>query len=481
MAAAAEQKYTFVDDIPELYAARRLVRKDALDILENRRERQIAGLEPELEPVDPLSTAHHVNQASDPLITDKLKVGLTLDCQRLVAEWYRKKRPEYFPVSRHEYDESKQEFFSNGLSIRQMTENALIPIKSDPEEEARRVNEYVEDATPALLRTIGGFVVGKALRTISECTDSAIDSYEFDVLHAQPHRGYRGYVPEIKKLMIRDTTFDAYSNDRLQEQISLPGIYITHEIIQMALERQGITAGDMDKTALHGAQILAEDDILDFVRQLDDVASEQWCTNIYMGEAVEPDHPKNYEAIRSEADLRQVGLVDIATEVANFTLHLDEESVQRSEALELVESYVKIKLGELGKRDADIAEQMFDKKTADRLCHVNELERAGRYDEAERLFTTAIQAAPGGGACGGGSCGLEAVNPLSGQGAEIAKKLNAKAGDTITKDKVRSCKNCGEKQLVYVHNESKVNTWCQGCDSVVKKATKVIPNYVLAA
>lgn len=89
----------------------------------------------------------------------------------------------------------------HGWSIRQLTENALVPIAEDAEEEARRVNERVEEATPHIVRSLGSLALGKGIITISQCTDSAISSFQTDMKLGRKHRGYRGYVPEIEKVM----------------------------------------------------------------------------------------------------------------------------------------------------------------------------------------------------------------------------------------------------------------------------------------
>lgn len=469
---ASFEQYVFVDDIAEVAEARQAERQQAESILENRRWRQQVGLEPMQAPVNPLSTARRIREA--PAANEpELQKGLLLDCQRLVAEWYRKKRPEYFPPVRHIFDEDMQEFFSHGMSIRQMTENALLPIRDNAEEEQRRINERVEDATPQIMRGLGAVAIGsQAIRTISECSDTAITAYEQDQARGNDYQGYFGYVPEIKKLMIRDIRPDANSSDRHEEQIGLPGIYITHEIVQMTLERRGLlSAAHMDKTELHGSQILVTDDLMTFARELDTVASEQWCTNIFMGEEVVTDHPKNYDSFRQEALERQAGLTDFAQEVATFVTFLEADGADEVQAMVLVEDFVKLKLCELAKEDTQLAAQMFGEKTVQKLQTVNRLEAQGRFDEADLLFNEAVRSAEGGGFCGAGSCGLEGVNPNSSDGQRLKDKLDAKNGDTITKDKVRSCKNCGEKKLYYAHNAVKVNTYCDGCGSSKKTAS----------
>jgi len=464
---AIETDYLLIDDIPEVAEARADERM-AAELLLAQRRATYSGVQAELpNPVDALSTAQKVLSAKQEygehsVVYYELNKGLQLDCQRLVAEWYRKNKPEYFPASRHIFNDQTEEFFSHGLSIRQMTENALLPIGDDPEEEQRRINERVEDATPQVLRNLGKIAIGEeAVRTISECTDSAIASYEEDMRMEQGHRGYRGYVPEIQKLMIRDIRLDDASNDRFEEQVGLPGIYITHDIIQMALAEKGAPVDALNKTQLHGSQLKVNDGLMDFVAQLDRIASDQWCTNIFMGEVVPSDYVKDYEAFKQEALERQAGQAEIAQEVATFVLFLAEDSTETGEALQLVEEFVKIKLLNASKQDLEIAEHMFDKKTADGLRQVMHLENGGHHDEAIRLMQEVEQAAPGGGFCGAGSCGLESVKLEGKELDELKDNLNFKGGETLTHDTERSCNSCKKRGgIYYSHTVAKVKKFC---------------------
>jgi hypothetical protein len=476
--APAGTRYISVDELPEIAQARQQVRDQAWDMV-RLRERQLSSDEKILVPleVDALSTAERVIGArsrygEDSEIYLERLAGLELDCRRLVAEWYRKKRPEYFPAARHFFDAETGDFYSHGLSIRQMTENALRPIDDDPEEVGRRVNERVEDATPNIIRKVGGLALQQVgIRTISECTDKAVRDYQADVAAGAPHRGYKGYVPEIEKLMVRDMRFDGVTGDRLEEQIGLPGIFINHYVIQEALRRRDVETSGMDKTELHGTQLLVNDDLIEFVELLDTVASEEWCTNIFMGEEVPADNQKNYAAIREEALHRQEGLQDMAATVSTFIIDLAEDGVDRRKAPAKVESFVKKLLLETAKSDVSLAAQIFDERTAKGLQEVVYLNSVGRHAEAFSRFLEVEKLAPGDGYCGGGSCGLESVDIFSREGKELKQALRAEDGDTIVKDKERSCK-CGRKAIVYAYNKNKVNKYCEGCKAFESKITK---------
>src|SRR5581483_10013381 len=160
---------------PEVAVARAEVRAEAWAVVAARQATHEADSLPL--PIDALSTAEGVLEAEtiygaqSPEYQERL-AGLQLDCRRLVAEWRRKLKPEYFEPSRHFFNAEVGDFFSHGWSTRQMTENALQPFDNDPEEEARRVNERVEDASPHIAQKVGGIALRDVrIRTISECTD----------------------------------------------------------------------------------------------------------------------------------------------------------------------------------------------------------------------------------------------------------------------------------------------------------------------
>lgn len=470
------EQYIFLDDIPEIYQERQLVRSAAQDLLERRRVQAKAG-EYEYQPVDALSTADTVLVAErhwgahSPEYQEKWQ-GLLLDCQRLVGEWYRKNTSEYFEPERHVFDDTKEEFFSHGLSIRQMTENALVPITDDPEEEARRVNERVEDATPQIVRKLGGLAVGKSILTISQCTDSAIESYRTDLENGNKHRGYRGYVPEIAKVMLRFITLDPNSYDRFETQIGIPGLLAQHEVFVEALKERGLDAGALDKTGLHSAQILVDEDPFEFLEHLDNVTSEQWArANIFMGEEVPEDFVKDYDKFKHEALQRKKDMEGWSQTVALFVLDLAREGFDRKKAPEHVENFVKNLLLNIAKQDTTVAEQMFDTKTANGLREVVALENQGRFEEAQKLWTEVEKNAPGGGSCGAGSCGLEGVNSGSKEDKELRDKLGADEGDIIVKDKERACK-CGSKSIIYAYNKKKVIKYCESCNASEKTFKK---------
>lgn len=462
-----EHQYIALDAIPLLKEARDQVRAEARAVIESRRsiqgDQDVFPL-----PIDALSTAEKVIQAAADFGEgshqhNETSDELRLDMSRLVAEWYRKLKPEYFEPVRHVYDEMTGDFYSHGLSVRQMTENALTPIIDDPEEVDRRVNERVEDATPRIIRRLGGVALGASrIRTISQCTDKAISDYQSDLKAGRSTGGYKGYVPEIEKVMIRDVRIDQESGDRLVEQIGLPGMYINKDIFSLALARRQLDIEHMNKTELHGTQLLVRDDLIEFVELLDEVASEEWCVNIFMGEQVPDDFVKDYSAIRHEAKKRQAGLKNMADTAALYVMDLATAGTDKRLAPAMVEKFVKKMLLNMARQNHSLAAQMFGEKTALGLREVARLESMGEYEEAFLKFQQVEATAPGGGYCGAGSCGLESVMPGSDEEKAI-KKLGFNSKDSLLDKGDRQCPKCKTKTVVYDTKQAKKG--CIGCQA----------------
>jgi hypothetical protein len=251
---------------------------------------------------------------------------------------------------------------------------------------------------------------------------------------------------------------------------------LDHETFKIALAERGIDATDMNKTALHGSQILANDDLIDFARHLDTIGTHEWSLNfvgqkLFMGEVVSIDHPSDYSAFRQEALQRQEELKGYAETVALFVLDLAEDNYDRRKAPAHVEEFVKDILMNLAKQDKTVAEQMFDEKTAERIQAVGILESQGHYAEAQQLWEETRAEAPGGGFCGAGSCGLEGVVAHSKEDQTLRKKMGADDTDTLVKDKERACR-CGKKSIVYAYNKSKVIKFCESCGAHESKVSK---------
>lgn len=467
MAAAAERlSYTDVDSLAEVAAVREELRYESEAIIEARREHKQNGEYIPL-PVDALSTAQAVLAARAEFgeASSEFRYrwqGLWLDCHRLLTEWYRKNTDEYFPRVYREFDPETEDFFSHGFYIGQMTYAALTP-QEHPEFEARRVRERVAQATPHLVRKLGNVATtGARIRNISECADTAIAAYEHDFANGIQHQGYNGFVPEIEKVMIYDFIFDEASEGRFDEQIGLPGIYLNHAVFQEALRRKNINAGQKDKTDLLGTQILAYDDLIEFVKLLDQVGSEHWGVNLFKGAVVPANHAKDYNAIRQEAAQRQEQLRGHSTMLADFVLSLAEDGTHPQKAPEIVEGFVKKMLLTMARGNPAIAEQVFGKQTAVGLLEVAYLETQGLLEEAALLYQQVEKAAPGGGFCGAGSCGLEAIALAD---YDAVKKLGFGNAKDVIKDTERRCK-CGSKTVFYDLKQAKKG--CTSCGKTIK-------------
>lgn len=438
--------YISADSIEALTEVR-FREREASEALLRMRERQMDIGDYNTQPVDALSTGYRVIDARDTCGENspehqQANQALIKDCHRLVAEWRRKNKPEYFPPTHHKQDPVSGEYIADGHSIRQINQDGLVPT-AYPEEDARRINENVEEVTAMHARRLGGFVLGQTIRmrTISGCAQWSIDGYKRD----GKSRG--GYVPEIEKRMIRDIVIDPQTGDRFQEQVGLPSTFINDFVVEEALRRRQFDASGMDKTDLHGTQLFTEDDVFDFVALLDEVASEEWRTEVFMGEEVPKGYVKDYEAFKREAVERQKLLESDARMVSDFVLSLCEGDTNPNVAPDLVEEFVKQLLITKSQEDLSITTEMFDDDTASGLWEVQRLRQQGEYERAQERLVEVIAQAPGGGFCGAGSCDLERAK-VTGEEADRIKELGFDPKDTLVDKGERKCK-CGKKSVVY--------------------------------
>jgi hypothetical protein len=451
--------YAFLDSLPDFYTARQEAKLEAYSIVEKNRQYLRDGeFHMVSMPVDALGTAKRVRNAAEiyghnsEQYVDRFN-GLVLDCGRLLSEAARKNTYEYFPLEKHEFNEEDQQYYSHGMQILAMTEAALTPV-AEPEEVERRVNERVEEISYGIGRT--ALVGSVKIRTVSECTDWAIDALEGSSTSCG------GYVPEIKKLMIRDVSYDG--DDRFQEQIGVSGVYITHEVILEALEIKGVEAATLSKTELHGAQFTAEDDLIEFVALLDEVASEYSGISIFLGEAVDEDLSKDYSTVRDDAVSRQKKLEEKSNELAYTVLNLEAENVDDWAAVGIVEAKVKSMLLQISKQDSSIAASAFDKNTEKGIQEVVYLQAMGRFEEASKKMQEVEDQAPAPGYCGAGSCGLESLSSKSDDGLK-AQEIGLDSSEGLIKDKERSCVKCHKKAVVY---DLKGKKGCVNCGATAR-------------
>lgn len=465
-----ETEATFIsaDAIPELSFVRRRAAQQADEILESNREHLRQGeYEAVPLPIDVLGTARRVLaiEKGQEQYQEAYK-GLVLDCQRLFAEVFRKNSWEYFLPVVQEYDVEQQVFMSHGQSLLEIVKGGLSPL-TEPDEQERRKNEYIEEQTYTAVAKLA-LEQTVSVVTISECTEWATEAYEHDKTAGDAKTGrygYGGYVPEIQKLMIRNTIFPAESDNRIEEQVGLPGTYITHEVIQTALELIGLyDAATMDRTKVHGTQVLHNKGIFDFVALLDALASDASGKRIYLGEAVSDDTEIDYshEYLHQIASNRQKQLVGHSEDLAGYLLELELNNTDRWAAEKIMENFIKERMFGEARKDSQKAAEMFDAATAQGYMQVDLLRASGQFEAATQLQQTVEAAAPAPSYCGAGSCGLESLSLLTAEAATAQKLgLKADAKNGLLIDTERKCP-CGKKSIVY---DSRGNKACTSCKS----------------
>lgn len=487
----AHDIFISADTIPELAEERQAAAQNAARILgQNRHLLQTSGPEHVPTPVDALGTARQVIDIKQQHgITSpeyrEVFTGLMLDSERLLAEAFSKNTSEYFAKVSQRFDRNSEEYFAHRLSISKMVTNGLSP-SAETEEQDRRVNEYVEEkgtyeAIGKLIGKVGLQATidllakpaeiepkksGLHVTTVSECTDYAIRDYQIN-----PKASHGGYAPAVEKLMIRRVHFADDSGDRMEEQVAVPGIYINHDLIEDVLAGKGgiEQTQHLDKTQLHGTQFVGVngEGVMSFVRDLDQKASEVHGKNIFMGEEVAADHPKDYAEFEAEAEVRRQKLAPKPTELAELLIDLAENGTDSRVAEGLVDLFLKKTLLEVAKKHPELAEAMFDKATAEGFAEVARLEAQGRDKEARELQFLVEENAPEVSYCGAGSCGLEGVDPSSTDG-QIAVRLGLRG--KMVRNKNNACTNCKEFSL---HHDYNGNTVCTSCKSTKMSGQKV--------
>lgn len=494
---------TFIntDSIPELSAERRKAASKATRILgQNRHIVHNGDAESVPTPIDALGTARQAAIIKrrygehSPQYREVFS-GLVLDTERLLAEAYSKNTAEYFAKVTQHRERTTGQYFSHGLSIANMVENGLSPL-AEPEEQDRRVNDYVEErgVYEPLGRMIGRIglqgVMDRVLvpalapeaqitaqnreqppsvsvMTISECTDFAIRDYQAD-----SKGSHSGYAPAVKKFMIRGAHFFDDSADRQEEQVAVPGLYVTHELIQEYLVEKGVMSPEQEptKTEVHATQFISVDGtgVMDVVRELDQKASKLYGKNIFMGEEVPEDHAKDYGDFVEEAEIRRAKLAPKPTELAEYLITLEESGANPHVAEALVDKFLKETLLEVAKNHPELAEAMFDKETAEGFIEVARLKAIGRHNEAWRLQVAVKANAPEVSYCGAGGCGLETVDATSAAG-QRAIQLGLKRG-RMFRNKESACKNCSANEL---HHDLEGNTVCIACNATKLKGQEV--------
>ncbi|HUA13538.1 MAG TPA: hypothetical protein VL989_03505 [Candidatus Sulfotelmatobacter sp.] len=419
----------FIDaeSVPELSVERQRAATEAARLMGRNRHLFYSGeVDKVPKPIDVLGTAQKIVEISratgedDPEYFD-LRLGLYLDCERLIGEATTKNVSEYFAKKDQTLSPDSGEYYSHGLSISSMVKNGLSP-STEQEEQSRRINEYVEEIGTYV--PLGMQISRKGLKgalrefniatetltpeisievtTISECTDYAIRDYAKD-----PNGAHGGYRPATEGIAIRRVHYVDDTGNRQEEQAIISGLYIDHEVIETVVKRKGglDQEASTSKTELHGTQFISLNDgsLMEFVKELDEEASKIHGMNIFMGEQVPENHDKNYEKFMEDADERRKKLAPLPEQLTDLILDMAKEGIDSNTADTLIRDFLKEKLLDKAKASPELARAMFDEKTAKGFEQAALLRAQGKTAEAKRLEIGVRQAAPDPDYCGASS------------------------------------------------------------------------------
>jgi len=394
--------------------------------------------------------------------------GLLQDKDRRLDEAESKNTYRYFEPIAFDYDAETDTVYADGLSYDEMMEvGGLSPI-GEAEEVARRPHDYAKGVlNKHLIQNPDSERI--AVLHQSSCPDWAIEAYDID-----PKGGHGGYAPKYKKRMINFDTFDPKEGKIYHEQVAVPGNKVTEEVVNEGYRRIGVTeeGQELNKSELYGLHSIVQKEViteaLDFVAILDEIASEVTGENIFMGETVSDDHPKDYQQVKQEAQAEKEKRRQRAEQLKNYTIDLAERGVNHAMATVMEDKFVQDLLLDEAQKEPEIAVKAFDDETAAGFEMAMALQAQGRYQEAQDIIDMTRLNAPAAGGCGAGSCGLRDYDPTKPMDQLARIQLNTEEGDSILKDNVRTCK-CGGT-IYYKNNEKKksYSKICMDCGAFEK-------------
>ncbi len=463
------RRFLLLDSVPEIAQAAERAEVQARQTIDDNMQLLRDGRFDEVLPViDALGTGKRVTEVQSSPERFLRHRALEEDCRRLFGEAKRKLRPELFPKTEQQYDQRTEDFYFGSLSIGDMIQRSLTAVAEKPQQEVR----IIEAREHARSRAIGRMIMPREVEiqpveneahaiTVSQCPDYVIDHFK----DKPDSNKYAGYVPKIAKWVIRDLSFDRTNLRAFQEQAAISGEYITNEVINEAFQVMGLTrSGEhYSKSEIQDMQFGVEGafDVLEFVELCDMLASQKTGLNIFLGEVVGADDPKDYTQFRAEAQQRYEATNEQAEELADYIMDLVERGVDSWAADKLVEDKVKQMLLDEVRQNPDLALEMFDEATWRGIHEVHALEARGDCKAAEARWAEVLKNAPTPGFCGAGSCGLESVASSSAEGRRaIALGLDAISPDELIHDTERACPSCSEFKVYYDKNGSKA---CTGC------------------
>jgi len=440
-----------IEQVAELKAARDAALSQAWQIMDSARYQPGSGeFEPVRMPADPITAGERLVEAEQRYGRESQEYSqayeaVMTDSLRALAEAARKTTWEYFSPLIQTYDRASQTYEAFGRPVIAVTASGLR-WDGQAEERQRLAQEHAEEA---VYNRLYGHELARShwVLTISQCPDHAINN---------PETGY-SYVPAINKMMIRGVHFGGEDTPdiRVSEQVGLPGLLIDEAVISRALAAVGATGyGErLDKTKLHGTQILIDKTkltgVMDFVELLDDLAGP----GVFMGEPA--DLAGDYQAVPELAEARQSVLERQAKELAGYITQLARQRTDHAWAAWQIERKLNSIIHVLAKQSPQTAREAFGEPTARGYAQARLLEQAGQYAQADNLRLITQTEAPPAAFCGAGSCGLKSASPaetLTGHGLGLL-------GELIL-DTVRRCPKGHVNSILYDKFGSKA---CKRC------------------
>lgn len=447
-----QNSWISADDLPSLRADRLRFDSESHEIIEDRMHLLREGRGDEVPyAFNTLTTAHKLLKAEEVHGVDspeyaKYLKGLHLDTTRHIAEANRRLTYMYAPETEQVYDPELDSYVYGGYVLDEVVTDGLTPVGAEQVGIDVLIADRREELTAKSLGKLmlGQLGIERPRQPVTMLTVSQVENS-----------------PQI---MVRGLRFDQARNSRFQEQVGFVKGLITHHDIVDVFKDKGVIDADAQPSEIDvlGIQAISlrGETPLNFMQSLDIVASKRTGKNIFMGEEVGAEHPKDYSVIPGEAAEREAQQEDQAKALMDELLSLARRGVDGWLANMLIDKFVTDMLLDKVSNDPAAARNIFGEKTARTIEQSMNLRRIGDISGANQVLDQARVEAPQATVCSGGSCGLESVDEKT--RLATIKELGGKEGDTVLRDKVRSCPKCREKSLIYVFNDKEVRTKCQG-------------------